>query len=63
MENQLNQEIATTSDKISDNVFVYKLFSNPALLESLKQIENIEVFTVLKLFCTDQIKVCIFYYL
>ena len=62
MENQLSQVIATTSDKISDNVFVYKLFSNPALLESLKQIENIEVFTALETFYNDEVKVCIFYY-
>ena len=58
MENQLSQVIATTSDEISDNVLVYKLFSNSTLLESLKLIENIEVFTTLKLFCTYEIKVC-----
>ena len=62
MENQLNQGIATISDEISDNVFVYKLFSNPALLESLKQIENIEIFTTLEPFCVDELQVCIFFY-
>ena len=58
MENQLSQEIAIISDETFDNVFVYKLYSNPTLLESLKLIENIEVFTTLKLFCTYEIKVC-----
>ena len=60
MENQLNQGIATISDEIPDNVFVYKLFSNPTLLESLKQIENIEFFTTLEPFCVDELQVCIF---
>ena len=56
MENQMI--IATISDEISDSVFVYKLFSNPTLLETLKKrIEDIEVYTTLKPFCVDKLKV------
>ena len=62
MENQLNQEISTISDEIADSVFVYKLFSNPTLLETLKQTENVEVFTTLEPFFVDEIKVCVFYH-
>ena len=62
MDNQLSQIIATISDEISDSVFVYKLFSNPTLLESLKRIENVEVFTALEPFCFDELQVCIFYF-
>ena len=62
MENQLNQETATIFDEIADNVFVYKLFSNPTLLETLKQTENVEVFTTLEPFFVDEIKVCVFYH-
>ena len=62
MENQLNQEIVTISDEIADNVLVYKLFSNPFLLETLKQTENVEVFTTLEPFFVDEIKVCVFYH-
>ena len=62
MENQLSQEIAIISDETFDHVFVYKLYSNPTLLESLKRIENIEVFTALEPYYSDEIKVCIFYY-
>ena len=62
MENQLSQVTAIISDEISDNVFVYKLFSNPTLLETLKRIENIKVFTTLEPFCVDELQVSIFYY-
>ena len=62
MENQLSQIIATIYNEISDNVFVYKLFSNPTLLESLKRIENNEVFTTLEPFCVDELQVCISFY-
>ena len=62
MENQLSQIIATTSDELSENAFVYKLFSNPTLLETLKRIENVEIFKTLEPFCSDELQVCIFYY-
>lgn len=55
MENQ--NSISTISDEVYDNVLVYKLFSNPALLESLKQIENIEVFKSLEKFYVSDLKV------
>ena len=60
MENQLSQIIATIYDEISDNLFIYKLFSNPILLETLKRIESVEVFTTLEPFCVDELQVCIF---
>ena len=60
MENQLSQGSSTISDELSDNVLVYKLFSNPTLLETLKRIENVEIFKTLEPFCSDEVKVCIF---
>ena len=62
MENLLSQGVATTSDELSENAFVYKLFSNPTLLETLKRIENVEIFKTLETFCRAEVKVCIFYY-
>ena len=62
MENQLSQGVATISDETFDNVFVYKLFSNPTLLESVKKIQNVEIFTTLEPFCVDELQVCIVYY-
>ena len=46
------------SDEDYDRVFVYKLYNNPMLLESLKSIESSEVFTPLEDLCTDELKVC-----
>ena len=54
--------IETISDQHYDDVTIFKLFSNPTLLESLKQIENIEVFTAVEEFYVDKLKVCTFYY-
>ena len=52
--------ISTISDDIYDGVFIYKLFSNPTLLESLKQIERPELFTAIEEFYTCGLKVCTF---
>ena len=60
MDNQMT--IDTISDKVYDDVVIYKLFSNPTLLESLKKIENVEVFTAIKEIYINKLKVCIFYY-
>ena len=60
MENQMT--IETISDEVYDDVIVYKLFSNPTLLESLKNIENNEVFTAIEEFFTNELKVCKFYF-
>ena len=57
MENQMT--ISTISDELYDDVIIYKLFGNPTLLESLKQIKDVEIFTGLEPFCTDDLKVCI----
>ena len=57
MENQMT--VSTISDELYDDVVIYKLFSNPNLFESLKQIENNEIFTALKSFCVDELQVCI----
>ena len=56
---EYQKTISTISDKLCDDVIIYKLFSNPTLFETLKQIENVEVFTALECFCTDKLKVCI----
>ena len=61
MENQ--KTISTISDRLCDDAIIYKLFSNPTLFETLKQIENVEIFTALEFFCTDKLKVCIFFLL
>ena len=61
MENHLSQGNATISDETSDNFLIYKLFSNPTLLETLKQTENIEIFAALKPFCIEELQVCIYY--
>ena len=58
MENQ--KTISTISDRLCDDAIIYKLFSNPTLFETLKQIENVEVFTALEFFCTDELKVFFF---
>ena len=60
MENQMT--VSTITDELYDDVIIYKLFSNSILLETLKQIENNEVFTTLEPFCVDELQVCIFYY-
>ena len=57
MENQMTT--STISDELYDGVFIYKLFSSSTLLKSLKQIQNVEVFTTLKPFCFDKLKVCL----
>ena len=51
--------ISTISNELLDHVVIYKLFNNPSLLEGLKRIERPEVFTALKTFCIDELKVCI----
>ena len=56
--NTLIETISTISDEDFDRVFVYKLYNNPKLLESLKRIESYEVFTPLEDLCTDELKVC-----
>ena len=58
MESQMT--ISTISDETYDGVFIYKLFSNPVLLESLKQIERPELFTAIEEFFTYDLKVCTF---
>ena len=58
MANQITT--STISDKLYDDVFIYKLFSNSYLLESLKKIEKSEVFTAIEEFYVDVLKVCKF---
>ena len=60
MENQMSIESIT--DQVYDDVIIYKFFNNPILLESFKQIENIQVFTAVQEFYVDELKVFIFYY-
>ena len=56
-------KIATISDEVYDDVIIYKLFGKPTLLESLKQVENVEVFTAIEEFYTNELKACKFFYL
>ena len=58
MDNKMT--IATISDEVFDDVFVYKLYSNPTLLESLKQIERPEIFTAVYIY---KLKVFAFLYI
>ena len=58
MGNQMNRTISTISDEVYDDLFIYKMFRNSTLLESLKLIEGPEVFTGLKKFCTNELEVC-----
>ena len=53
--------IETISDQHYDDVIIFKLFSKPTLLKSLKRIENIEVFTAIEEFYVDELKVCTLY--
>ena len=61
MENQMT--ILTISDELYDDVVIYKLFSNPILLETLKEIENVEIFTAVEEFYFDDLKVCIYFFI
>ena len=60
MESQLSSIISNIYDEASDSLFVYKLFNNPSLLESLINIGTSEIFTTLEPFCNDELQVCIF---
>ena len=48
------------SDELYDEIFIYKLFSNPSLLESLKRIENIVAFKAIEEFYVKDLGVSIF---
>ena len=61
MENQMT--ILTISDELYDDVVIYKLFSNPILLETLKEIENVGIFTAVEDFYFDNLKVCIYFFI
>ena len=45
-----------------DKVFIFKVFNNPGLLETLKSIKQHQVYFDLKNFCTEEIKVCYLFY-
>ena len=49
--------ISTISDELYDDIIIYKLYSNPTLLESLKKIERPKVFTAIEEFYVDNLKV------
>ena len=61
MEYQTSQSTSTNTDDLQDKIFIYKLSNDPKLLENLKTIETHDVFTSLKEFCNDQLKVSIFF--
>ena len=58
MENQMSQTRSINTDELHDNVFVFKISNNPSMLESLKTVENPEVFYSLNDFFNDEVKVC-----
>ena len=61
MENKMSQAFSTISDEVYDDLFIYKVFSSPSLLESLKRIERFEIVSALEEFCIDKLKVCIIF--
>ena len=50
--------ISTISDEFYDDVIIYKLYSNPTLMEGFKKIERQKVFTAIEEFFDDDLKVC-----
>ena len=61
MENQMSQTRSMYSEELRDSVFIFKISNDPRLAEKLKNVEKPEVFTPLKEFCNDQIKVGLFF--
>ena len=57
MQNQISPATLTTSDELHDKCFIFKILEDPSLQERLKHVEKFEVFTPLKEFCKDQLKV------
>ena len=60
MEKQMT--VSTISDELYDDIIINKLFSNPTLLEILKRIERPKVFTAIKEFYVDNLKVRTVFY-
>ena len=58
----MSQTATTNSDELHDKVFIFKVFNNPGLLESLKSINQHQVYLDLKNFCSEEIKVFCFLY-
>lgn len=56
MDNQTRQK-----EKLHDDVAIFKIYNSSELFETLKKIELSQVFTSLKTFCTEQVKVCTFF--
>ena len=54
-------QTTTTTNELHDKVFIFKVFNNPGLLESLKSINQHQVYLDLKNFCSEEIKVYVFY--
>ena len=51
-----------TSNKLHDDVFVFKILNDLNLTEKLKTVEVEEVFTSLNDFCSDELKVSTLFY-
>ena len=58
MENRMSRTRSINPDELHDDVFIFKISNNPSLLKSLKRIEKPEVFSPLKEFYIDELKVC-----
>ena len=56
MDNQTRQ-----NEKLHDDVTIFKIYNSSELSESLKNIKLSQVFTSLKSYCTEQVKVCTFF--
>ena len=56
----MNQTRSIVSDEFRDIVFIFKISNDPKLSEKLKNVEKPDVFTPLKEFCNNQIKVSLF---
>ena len=61
MENLMSLIRSIVSEVRRDRVFIFKISDDPRLAEKLKNVEKPEVFTPLKEFCNDQIKVGLFF--
>ena len=60
MENQVSQTRLVISDDLHDKVLLFKISEDLSLSERLKNIDIVEVFTSLKEFLVDDLKVILF---
>ena len=57
----MNQIRSVVSEELKDSVVIFKISDDPRLAEKLKNVEKPDVFTPMKDFCNNQIKVSFFF--